>query len=79
MKRFSLHSAKKACLGFVILKSHASISLKITRNAPGADPGIFVREGQTFRKFRQAKKKSKAENGRKNGGLWWFFPFCRRN
>ena len=31
----------------------------------GADPGIFVRGGPTFRKFRQAKKKKKKK---KRGG-----------
>ena len=40
----------------------------------------FRQRGSNFPKILTIKENwRRAENRRKNGGLWWFFPFCRRN
>ena len=47
--------------------NHYYSLLLIPTYQTGADPGIFVRGGPTFRKLRQAKKKKKKEKKKEEG------------
>ena len=47
----------------ILLENVQRRATKLVPEITGADPGIFVRGGPTFRKFRQAKKKKKGGGG----------------